>query len=121
MKSYVKIHPLNRIFQIYRFPTPTGCWYIFPTNKRWPQESDPRHEVWVGNHGEGEPCMLEASTRWRFRVIFLQESIGIGTPPKTNMTMENQPFQDLYLPLKMVFFLHCPVSFRGGVYGCFQK
>ena len=35
-----------------------------------------------------------------------------GTPPKTNMTMENQPWMKMYLLLEMVIS-HCHVSFQG--------
>ena len=38
------------------------------------------------------------------------------TPPKTKMTMEKQPFEDVYIPLKIVIF-HCCVSFREGIFG----
>ena len=35
------------------------------------------------------------------------------TPRKTNMTIENQPFEDVSPILTMVMF-HCHVSFAGG-------
>ena len=37
----------------------------------------------------------------------------LDTPPKMNMTMENQPWMKMYLVSKIVIF-HCHVGFQGG-------